>query len=173
MNALQTNTERLLRRCASRHEGFVACKTEQTIPATSVELLAILRRFESAAMKVEQVPVTTEHVLHGGMYTRTMRLKQGTVITGALIKRATLLIVNGSALMLVNKGFTDLAGVNVIPASAGRKQLFIARGDVVLTMIFATTATSIAEAEEQLTDEADLLLSRRMDNGDTITITGE
>jgi hypothetical protein len=41
-----------------------------------------------------------------------------------------------------------------------------------MTMIYATSATAVEQAEAELTDEADLLLSRRQNNGTTI-ITGE
>jgi hypothetical protein len=149
------------------------CETYAMVPAISPERLDQVRRFEDAAIQAQQLPIATEHVFHAGMYARTVRLKPGTLITGALIQRATLLIVNGRADMLLNDGFAELDGYNVLPASAGRKQVFAARGDVAMTMLFPTTAKTVEEAEAEFTNEADLLLSRRQDNGDTITITGE
>lgn len=123
-------------------------------------------------MSVPQVEIPTEHVIHGGMYARTVRLAPETIITGALIKLATMVVVNGHALVFVGDGWTELEGFNVIPASAGRKQLFIAVGPVEITMIFPTKATSVEQAEQEFTDEHAALLSRRQ-GGDVITITGE
>lgn len=143
----------------------VSQDVSQAVPAISPELLRKVKSFEREAIKADQVPVATEHVLHAGMYARTVRLKPGTAITGALIKRATLLVVQGDALMLVNDGFADLGGYNVIPASAWRKQVFVARGEVAITMIFPTAARTVADAEAEFTDEVDLLLSRRESNG--------
>lgn len=143
----------------------LAREANQAVPATSPELLLKVRDFERAAIRADQVPVATEHLLHAGMYARTVRLKPGTAITGALIKRATMLVIQGSVLMLVNAGFADLHGYNVIPASAGRKQVFVARSDVDITMIFPTAARTVGEAEAEFTDEVDLLLSRRDSNG--------
>jgi hypothetical protein len=126
-----------------------------------VELLQTIRTFETAAMNAAQAHVEMEHLLHGGMYSRTARVKAGTVITGALIKRATVLIVQGDALMLMNGGFAELSGYNVFAASAGRKQVFVARGDVTITMIFPSAGTTVQDAEAEFTDETDLLLTRR------------
>jgi putative AlgH/UPF0301 family transcriptional regulator len=136
-------------------------------------MLEKVRAFEATAMQMEQTSIATEHIIHGGMYTRTVRVPAGIIFTGSLVKRATMLIVNGCVAMVLNDGVTNLNGYNVIPASAGRKQVFVTGGPVELTMMFPTAAKTVEEAEAEFTDEADLLLSRRQDNGDTITITGE
>jgi len=157
-----------------RHEDFVTYEqTSIRIPSVSAEELVRIRRFELARSKEEQLPIATGHVLHGGMYARTVRLKAGIVITGALIKRATLLVIQGSVLMLLNGRLQEFEGYNIIPAAAGRKQVFVTRGDVAMTMIFPTKARTVKGAEAEFTNEAELLLSRRDPNLDTITITGE
>ncbi len=66
-----------------------------------------------------------------------------------------------------------LTGHCVIPASAHRKQAFTAHEDTYLTMSFATGAATVEEAEDEFTDEAALLLSRRPDSPNEVTITGE
>lgn len=134
---------------------------EQTLPATPAPMLEYLAEVQERMLRLTQADLPTEHVLHGGMYARTVRLAQDTVITGALIKLATVLVVNGHAMVLVGEGWIEMAGFNVIPASAGRKQVFVALGPVEITMIFPTQAKTVAEAEEEFTDEADMLLSRR------------
>jgi hypothetical protein len=60
----------------------------------------------------------------------------------------------------------------VIPASAGRKQVFVSRSTVTITMLFPTLARTVEEAEAEFTDEAAGLLSRRQD-ANTVVITGE
>src|ERR1039458_5225506 len=83
---------------------------------------------------------------------------------------------------LVSEGVTaDLEGYNVIPCSAGRKQVFLARSPLELTAIFPLKAETfsldprqaIYEAEAEFTDQAEDLLSRRQENHDIITITRE
>lgn len=142
------------------------------LPPTPPELLPKLAEAQEFLMSLPQTEVETEHVIHGGMYARTVRLTRDMVIIGALIKKPTMVIVNGEAKVLVGDAWAHVSGYCVIPASAWRKQVFVALGDVQLTMVFATSAKTVEEAENEFTDEAELLLSRRQDGG-IITITGE
>jgi len=142
------------------------------LPETPVAVVAQLRQMESALMGHEPVDVPTEHVIHAGMYARTIVMPAGHVLTGVLIKRPTLVIVTGAAAVLVGEEMVELAGYNVVPARAGRKQVFLSRTAVIITMLFPTQAKTVAEAEAEFTDETDLLLSRRQD-ANTVVITGE
>jgi hypothetical protein len=144
-----------------------------TLPATTPDALAQVAVLQNVLLRAEQLAIRTEHVLHGGMYARTIRLAPEVVLTGALIKRATMLIVNGSTAVLVGDGWAELDGYYVIPASAGRKQVFVTRGTVEITMIFPTQAKTVEGAEAEFTDEVEMLLSRRLDGHDLVTITGE
>jgi hypothetical protein len=132
-----------------------------------------VRQVEDVVLGLPQVSIFTDHVIHAGMYARTILVPADTVLTGALIKVATLLIVNGSALVYVGEQCMRIDGHAVLPASAGRKQAFVALADTYLTMVFPTTATTVEEAEQQFTDEADMLMSRRDPDSNRITITGE
>ena len=124
------------------------------IPVMSEEAIGKVRQLESIATTLPQVPIRTDHVLHAGM-------PAGVMITGVLIKVATLLIVQGDALVYAGGEPIRLSGYNVVPATAARKQAFIAQSDVYLTMIFPTDARDVDEAERQFTDEIELLASRK------------
>lgn len=143
------------------------------IPAMRDDAIAKVREFEAIQLAQPQRAIDTHHVIHAGMYARTICIPAGVVLTGALIKLATLLISDGDAVVFVGDHCIDLVGRHVIPASAGRKQAFFARADTHLTMVFATAATSVAEAEAKFTDEAELLFSRQPEAVNHITITGE
>jgi hypothetical protein len=143
-----------------------------TLPATPMKALAAIDRVRDVLLKGPQAEIPTEHVIHGGMYARTVRLPKDAVIVGCLYKVPTMLTVNGHAMVCIADGWAELNGFNVIPASRGRKQLFVALGPVEITMVFATQAQTVEEAEAEMTDESDLLLSRRQDSS-TVTITGE
>jgi hypothetical protein len=132
----------------------------------------LVRRLESANMELPQVDVRTSHVIHAGMYARTIHIPAGAALTGALIKIPTVLILNGHATVFVGDGSFELCGYHVLPASAGRKQAFVAHADTDLTMIFPSNAKTVEEAEAQFTDETHLLLSRHSAEHDAI-ITGE
>lgn len=142
------------------------------LPATSPDTLKKLAAVEDLLLANTQLAIRTEHILHGGMYARSIVLEPEQVITGALIRIPTILVVNGHCSMLVDDGWHMMNGYHVLPASAGRKQAFVAWSRTSLTMLFPTDARTVEEAEAQFTDEADRLLSRQSSE-DTIIITGE
>jgi hypothetical protein len=144
------------------------------IPAMTPAAIDKVRQLEGVASQHPQVAIMTEHVIHGGMYARTIRLPAGVMITGALVRLATLLIVQGDAVAYIGDDAPlRLQGYTVLPASAGRKQAFVAIGDASMTMVFPTAARTIDEAEREFTDEIEILMSRRDPASNAITITGE
>lgn len=142
------------------------------LPMTA-EAIARVRRLEAALLELPQVPIATDHVLHGGMYARTIMIPAGVVLTGALIRVPTVLILAGDATVDTGEDAVRLTGYHVLAASAHRRQAFLAHADTWLTMVFATRAATVAEAEAEFTDEAHLLLSRQPGAANTIHLTGE
>src|SRR6185503_3455492 len=98
------------------------------------------------------------------MYTRTIHLAPEVVLAGALVKVPTMLIVCGKTAVFTGENWIELEGYHVIPARAGRKQIFVTREDTCITMIFRTDAKTVEQAEEEFTDEAKDLMSRQNDN---------
>lgn len=142
------------------------------LPATHPDMVSKIEALEAGLLHAQQVECPTEHVIHAGMYARTVVMPEGMVMTGALIKRATMVIVCGSAAVLVGDEWQELNGYYVLPASAGRKQVFVSRSPVIITMLFPTQARTVEEAEAEFTDDCDRLLSRLQDSN-TVLITGE
>ena len=137
---------------------------------------AMLIRLAQAQARILQFPqcdLVFEHLLHGGMYARTVRLEPGTVMMGSLIRLATTLVVHGNCTATNGDERLDLTGYNVLPGSAGRKQIFLTHGPVEMTMIFPTKASTVEEAENEIFAEADQLMSRKEDSQNTIAMTGE
>jgi hypothetical protein len=132
-----------------------------------------VRGLEKHLLNFPQVEIPTEHVIHAGLYARTIRIPAGVAATGVLIKTATVLIISGDCTLYVGGGNRRLQGYHVVPAGAGRKQACLAHADTFVTMLFPTDATTVADAEEQFTDETDFLQSRQRDGLNTIHITGE
>lgn len=143
-----------------------------SLPAMSAADVEKVGRLEAHLRDMEQVPITTTHHFHAGMYARTIRIPKGVVITGALIRIPTLLIVSGHATVFIGGETIELRGYHVLPASAGRKQVFLAHADTDLTMLFPCRAETVEEAEAEFTDETELLMSRQQSGNLTIT-TGE
>jgi len=141
------------------------------IPAMSEETIEKVRRFEAIILEQPQIPLETRHVIHGGMYARTITMPAGMVLTSALIKISTIVIVSGHATFSFDGNSIEFEGYNVVTGSAGRKQAVMAHSETDITMLFPTTAQSVEEAEAQFTDEADALVSRH--NANIVTITGD
>jgi hypothetical protein len=142
-----------------------------SLPAMSPQAIERIRDLESWSLARAQTVMTTHHLIHGGMYARTIRIPAGVLLTGAEIKLATLVVFNGHAKVATDGEVLELQGYHVLAASKGRKQAFIALADTDLTMVFPTRATTVEEAEDQFTDEASRLFSRSMPN--VVVITGE
>lgn len=135
------------------------------------EALQAVRHFEALNGQQPQVDIPTDHLLHAGMYARTICIPANVVMTGALIKRATILIVHGDCSVFTGEHVRRLTGYCVLQGCAGRKQIFRTYTETHMTMLFPTRATTVEQAEEEFTDEAHRLLSRR--SGNVETITGE
>jgi len=135
-----------------------------------INKVEVLEHFSRALCEQENIP--TEHLIHGGMYARTVHMPVGTVLTGALLKLPTVLIVAGDCAVFIGEETIELRGYSVLPGSAGRKQAFLAHTDVSMTMLFPTQATTVAQAEQEFTDEYELLMSNFQDCV-TTRITGE
>ena len=106
------------------------------------------------------------------MYARTVHLPAMGHFTNVLIKIPTLLIVSGYCYMLAGNKWAKLTGYHVFPANGGRKQICITKEPTTVTMLFATNAKTVGEAEMQFTDETADLLSRKQPESSVAIITG-
>jgi hypothetical protein len=146
---------------------------ENYLPAMHIDSIDKVRELESFSADLPQIDIATFHIIHGGMYARTIMIPAGIVMTGALIKLATLLIIHGDVIVYIGGKAIELSGYNVLPASANRKQAFITKTDTNMTMIFPSSSHTVQDAEEEFTEELGLLLSRKFPQSNKIIITGE
>ncbi len=144
-----------------------------SLPSMSNEAVAKVRALETFALSMPQETLTTHHLIHGGLYARTIMVPAGVFITGALIKLATVVIVSGHTVVYTEDGAIELQGYHVLPASAGRKQVFLAKTDIYLTALFPTQSKTVPECEAEFTNETDMLASHREVCKNIITVTGE
>ena len=133
------------------------------LPPTAPEIVEKLCEMQQVEMaNGDHVPIYTEHLIHAGMYSRTITMPPGVKVTGCLMKVETHVTVVGSVLVSIGKEWQKIDGYAVLPGSAGRKQIFISgKSPVLITMCFPTSVRTIQEAEAEMTDEAGILLSRR------------
>lgn len=150
----------------------VAVLKPEILPMTD-KAIANVRKLEMYLAALPQIDIETTHVLHGGMYSRTIKVPAGNIVTGSLTKIPTILIAQGNVIVYIGEKAVELDGYNVIPASANRKQAVITKSDAYFTMIFPTNAKTVEEAESEFTDEATVLMSRRQPDFSSVTVTGE
>lgn len=144
------------------------------LPAISSKALAALREVETELLARPQLSAKTQHVLHGGLYSRTLLLPKGVMITGALVKIPTLLILNGDMWVWLGERRARFIGFQVVPASAHRKQAFMGIAEEsFITMVFPTKAKTVEECEWEFTDEANRLASHKDAALNDVVITGE
>lgn len=111
--------------------------------------------------QLPQVDVPTFHSFHAGVYARSATLKPNVVLVGAHLKIPTLLIISGKVIVKIGNDEHLVDGYEVIEGAENQKRIFVAVEETHMTMIFATRAASIEEVENEFTDEADRLLTRR------------
>lgn len=146
---------------------------ERHIAPMKDDAIARVREVEKQMLAVDQLDIPTEHVIHGGMYARTIFMPAGTLLTGALIKVPTLFIIQGDAEVYMGDGSVSLSGYNTFTASPNRKQLVLSVSDVFITMVLASDAKDVDAAEKQFTDEHEMLGSHRESSFNRTLITGE
>jgi len=152
---------------------MTALATNNKISVMSEFAIEKVRLVQNAMLKFPQVNLPVHHILHGGMYSRSLVIPAGVAIAGAFIQVPTILVVSGNVTVYANDQAYEINGYQVLVASAGRKQLFVAHADTNMTMTFATYAKTVEDAENEFTSEPDLLASRRHENLNTTIITGE
>ena len=152
---------------------MTALATNNKIAVMSESAIEKVRLVQDAMLELPQIDLPVHHILHGGLYSRSLVIPAGVAIAGAFIQVPTTLVVSGNVTVYANDQAYEIDGYQVLVASAGRKQVFVAHTDTNMTMTFATDATTVEDAENEFTSEPDLLASRRHKDLNTTIITGE
>ena len=84
-----------------------------------------------------------------------------TAAVGTLIRVPTLLIVSGHVRINSGDRVYELCGYHVLEGEINRKQMAWALEDTEITMIFATKAKTVDEAEREFTVEFEQLQNRK------------
>ena len=139
-----------------------ALDLSKVLPPTPPEIQSKIRQATEKIKPYEATfRVRMSHVLHAGMYARTASIDAEMAFTSVLIKVPTILIVKGECAVYAGDKWHLLSGYNVIAASAGRMQAYVTFSESEITMVFPTQAKTVEEAENEMSDEAENLLSRR------------
>lgn len=97
----------------------------------------------------------------GVLYARQIVVPADTVITGAACKLDHLCTVQGDITVSTDTGVRRITGQDTFTARAGHKRIGIAHADTVWTTYQLVQSDSLEQIEQELTDEFDMLLTRR------------
>lgn len=122
-----------------------------------------------------QVDLSTTHLVHAGMYARTILIPADTLLTGALTNCDNVCVVVGDITVTTDEGTVRLTGHHVIPARAGFKRAGLAHADTYWTTFMRTEEQEVSDIERQMTDEADMLQTSRqaLEYDNTLALKGE
>lgn len=131
------------------------------VPAMTDEQIAKVFELEKVMAQLPQSHLETHHLIHAGMYARTVYVPAGSMFTSVVVKVPTVLTVCGDCTVYLGGSTLRVTGYNVFPAAANRKQAYLAHGDTAITMTFATKAMTIEEIELESVDDPSLLAAAR------------
>ena len=120
-----------------------------------------VRKFEDALRTLPQIELPTHSLIHGSMYARTIFIPAGTALTGVLTNLDNICIVNGDISVTTDDEVVRFTGYHVIPARKNRKRIGMAHADTYWTTIIHTLNQTVEAAEDEMSNESHLLLSRQ------------
>ena len=149
--------------------NLVSRQDAVVVPTMTPEQVGHVQKLEGRLLAMPQVEVVTHHMIHAGIYSRTMRGEKFHLYTGALLKVPTMLIISGDVSIYIGESVVRKVGYHVLIGDVHRKQAFFCHEDTDMTMLFPTKARTVEEAEEECTYECDKLMSRS--NPNTVMIS--
>ena len=105
------------------------------VPTGEVPTLDNIEEFNELLQQFPQEHIPVQHLVHGGMYSRTIRVKAGTYAVGAMLNHDNISVMVGDCTCSTDDGMVRLTGFNVLPASAGGKRVGYFHSDTDWTMI--------------------------------------
>lgn len=142
-------------------QTLIPCENDALSLLSGMPDVATVRALEAHLLTLPQVDLGTTHVVHGGMYARTILIPAGTMLTGALTNCDNICVICGDITVTTDDGPQRLTGYHVIPAKAGAKRVGAAHADTWWTTLWPTDLSDVADIENEVTDEADHLQTRR------------
>ena len=149
--------------------NIVKRQDSMLVPTMTAEQVHRVEELEGKLLSLTQADVETHHVIHAGIYSRTMCGKKNHMYTGGLLKIPTMLIISGDVSIYIGSSVVRKTGFHVLIGDVGRKQAFFCHEDTDMTMLFSTKARTVEEAENECTDDTGKLLSRHNANTEVIS----
>lgn len=141
-------------------------------PMTNAQIEIATEAENAIRTELNIIRCCTEHTLHAGIYSRTLFMPRGSIVAGVVIKVPTTLVLCGKMAVYIGDEVKHIDGYNVLTTLGDRKQVVYAIEDSYATLSFRTDAKTIDEAEQQMTNEYERLMSREPESINIINVTG-
>lgn len=116
----------------------------------TINIINKVGTLESIMQDLPQADIPTTHDFMGGMYARTIYLKKGMLLTGAIHLTDHLNIVTGDITIAGESGQKRYTGTHIVPSKAGTKRVGLVHEDTTWTTILKTNLTEVNEIESTL-----------------------
>ena len=125
-----------------------------------------VRRLEAIILQAPQTDLKTRHFvlrspLGVTLYGREITVPAGVILTGAAHRLDHMAVCTGDITVSTDAGMQRLTGHCTFTAKAGHKRVGIAHADTTWTTFHVVQADNIEAIEEELSDEFDMLQTRR------------
>lgn len=134
-----------------------------------------VRQMETMLLRLPQVDLQTQMLVHGRMSARTIFIPAGTVLTGALTNLDNICVVCGDITVTTDEGTKRITGFHILPAKAGAKRAGVTHADTWWVTIHHTDLIEPEAIEEEMTSEAAMLQTRTLalSHSQQVVIEGE
>lgn len=122
-----------------------------------------VRDLEALMQTLPQVVMETHTLTHGRVSARAVLIPAGTMLVGALTNLDNLCIVLGDITVTTDAGPQRITGFGMLPANRGAKRVGQAHADTWWITVHHTDLTDPRAIEDEMTDEAAGLQSRRLE----------
>ena len=118
-----------------------------------VDMRQKVSRLEAALCELPQVDCPIRHYFAPGLYAREITIPKDTVLTGAVHKAESIVVLSKGRLQLVtDSGPVEISAPHTMTCKPGAKNAAVALEDSVWTNFFATTETDTDKLVELLTE---------------------
>ena len=123
------------------------------------EIRGAILGLEGVMRQMPQVTIEPTHAFAHGLYSRSILIPKGTLLTGKVHKQDDLqIMVYGDCAVKTELGEKRLQGFHMFPSKAGYKQIGLAHEDTLWVTVHATTETDLDRLEELLFEDEPRIL---------------
>lgn len=137
---------------------LIATNPNRTLEERSEAIECLMAELDK---QLPPADLKTEHHLHAGVYSRTIYVPAGVVVAGLTVEVPTQLICHGRFRLTDGASVQEFNGVHIFEGERGRRAAVYAVDDSTFTMLFATNAKTVEEAEREFTSTPERLLTNK------------